>query len=585
MIGMNKLPAKQIYLLMVIITGIIALSVYSTYAIFTFESETTDAFNIQLPSVLKIQTDISEYKQIEIPKNSYGTTDVDLYNTYDYELCYSIWYKVIGDASSLVDVYELNDTNLSTNGTIPAATNSRFTLLIVNNSDHDTKINVGLAAVKATDTCSLKLSSDKKNIKNIYDHEVISLKDHIIANVNQPHTDQEDGSLIYKNKTVDLSFNEQITIANKYTIKDNHYVLSNPEEIPVTDYPTKLTNLDYQTTDYFICRSDTCDTILKINDAKLSLLPNGTSYTYQVTNVDEYEVYQSGTSGIKKVNNNYYYYGDNPHNFVYYNCETTDVNSCELWRILGLIYDESTDSYKLKLIRNDSLGLYQYHSDDTSNTWKTSKLYDYLNDEYLVDSKFMSIYPHIFEEMSSLDISLSDITNTKITSKDKEISLINLTDYINASTCSKGLINTFTDCLNNNWLNRATISHEWTLTAYQELILDNLVNDSTPESLIPDSTQENQPSEEDTSLETEPTEENSTTAEETTEENIEIEETTEQVIESPPQVIKKQMYSVGNKITASIVTDKLAVRPVIYLQERILLYSGDGTIDNPYIIK
>ena len=164
---MNKLPAKQIYLLMVIITGIIALSVYSTYAIFTFESETTDAFNIQLPSVLKIQTDISEYKQIEIPKNSYGTTDVDLYNTYDYELCYSIWYKVLGDATSLVDIYELNDTGLSTNGTIAATTNSRFTLLIVNNSDEDAKINIGLAAVKATDTCSLKLSTDKKNIKNI----------------------------------------------------------------------------------------------------------------------------------------------------------------------------------------------------------------------------------------------------------------------------------------------------------------------------------------------------------------------------------------------------------------------------------
>ena len=32
---MNRLPTKQIYLLVVIIVGIIALSLYSTYAIYT----------------------------------------------------------------------------------------------------------------------------------------------------------------------------------------------------------------------------------------------------------------------------------------------------------------------------------------------------------------------------------------------------------------------------------------------------------------------------------------------------------------------------------------------------------------------
>jgi len=140
MIGMNKLPTKQIYLLTVIIVGLIALSVYSTYAIFTFESETSEAFNIQLPSVLEIKTDMYEYKQIEIPKNSVGTTDIDLYNTYDYELCYSIWYKVLGDDSSAIDIYEISDAGLSTNGTIAANANSRFSLLIINNSDEPTKM-------------------------------------------------------------------------------------------------------------------------------------------------------------------------------------------------------------------------------------------------------------------------------------------------------------------------------------------------------------------------------------------------------------------------------------------------------------
>ena len=52
-----------------------------------------------------------------------------------------------------------------------------------------------------------------------------------------------------------------------------------------------------------------------------------------------------------------------------------------------------------------------------------------------------------------------------------------------------------------------------------------------------------------------------------------------------PKVIEKNMYTVGNKITTNKVTDKLAVRPVVYLQERILFYSVNGTLENPYIIK
>ena len=55
---MNKLPAKQIYLLTIIIVGIIALSVYSTYALFTFESETSDIVSIHTPKSLKISENI-----------------------------------------------------------------------------------------------------------------------------------------------------------------------------------------------------------------------------------------------------------------------------------------------------------------------------------------------------------------------------------------------------------------------------------------------------------------------------------------------------------------------------------------------
>lgn len=592
MVGMNKLPTKQIYLLMVIITGIITLSVYSTYALFTFESETTEAFNIQLPSVLKIKTDMYEYKQITIPKNSVQTTDIDLYNTYDYELCYSIWYKVLGKDSSLIDIYEVSDTNLSTNGTISATTNSRFTILIINNSNQDTKINVGLAAIQANETCSLKLSSDKKNIKKIYDKPIISLTEHILTNENKTYTDEQNGSLIYKNKTVELSFSETINLANNYTIKDKNYILSSPEEITNIEYLSKLNNLDYSTNNYYICSTKSCETIYRINSATVTTDTNTetgeVNYQYQVTNVDEYEVYNKGTSGIKKVNNDYYYYGDNPHNFVYYNCKNDDITSCELWRIIGLIYDEQNASYKLKIIRNDSIGKYQYHNNTSSNDWKLSKLYKQLNDKYSLDLTYMSIYPHIYEEISSLDVSLADIPNTKITTKNREVTLLNLSDYVNASTCSQGLVSSFTTCLDNNWLNRANITQEWTLTAYENLKLDESINESTTDTQTEtvSETQENNSEEDLTndSQQSSETTENQPTDTETTD-TTDNQNNTDVITEPENEVIEKQMYTVGNQISSTIVTEKLAVRPVIYLQERMLFYSGNGTIESPYILK
>ena len=64
---MNKLPTKQIYLLSVIIVGIIALSVYSTYALFTFEGSTTDIVSIHTPKSLTISENIYEYqKRVDI---------------------------------------------------------------------------------------------------------------------------------------------------------------------------------------------------------------------------------------------------------------------------------------------------------------------------------------------------------------------------------------------------------------------------------------------------------------------------------------------------------------------------------------
>lgn len=578
MVNMNRLPTKQIYLLIVIIVGIIALSVYSTYAIFTFESETSDAFNIKLPSTLEIKTDMYEYKQIEIPKNSFQTTDIDLYNTYDYELCYSIWYKTLNTDSDVVNIYEISNTTLKASGTISAQEKSRFTLLITNDSDEDVKVNLGLAATKASGTCSLKLSSDKKNIREIYDQEITTLKEHIISNRDQVQIAKKSGSLIYRNKSLELLYSDSITIASKYTIENNHYTLLEPEEIVSTNYNEFFANIDYQTQDYFICSNQTCDTIYRINTATVNekiIDETNTSYTYLITNVDEYEIYQQGTSGIKQVKKDYYYYGDNPNNFVYYNCQTNDYNSCELWRIIGLIYDEEADDYFLKIVRNDSIGNYQYNQEIDNNTWYNeeyqSTLYEHLNKTYGINNSLSSIYPHTFEEIPDLNLSITELSNVKITPKAEEITIMNLSDYLHASTCSNGNIADFTTCLNDNWLNRITIPREWTLTALEkkeELVPEPIIEEEQNEELPEEPSIENQPFEE-----------------ENPEIPIQPDETPDIPEVLPPPIIESQMYTVGKTIEPFTITNEAAVRPVVYLISRALYYSGEGTLDNPYIIK
>ena len=91
---MEKLPAKQIYLLLIIVLGIVTLSAYSTYSIFTLEAESSDIVSIHTPSNLSISSSSYEYKQVVVPKNGYINTDIDIYNNLAYSVCYSVWYKV-----------------------------------------------------------------------------------------------------------------------------------------------------------------------------------------------------------------------------------------------------------------------------------------------------------------------------------------------------------------------------------------------------------------------------------------------------------------------------------------------------------
>lgn len=55
------------------------------------------------------------------------------------------------------------------------------------------------------------------------------------------------------------------------------------------------------------------------------------------------------------------YYGENPNNYIYFNCDDYDnpsASTCELWRIIGVFEDEG--NAKVKIIRNEKIGQFSW---------------------------------------------------------------------------------------------------------------------------------------------------------------------------------------------------------------------------------
>ena len=235
---MNKLPAKQIYLLAIIIIGIIALSGYSTYALFTFESSTSNIVNIHIPKSLQISENTYEYQQLVVEPNTIITTDVDIYNRYDYDICYSIWYKLVGNNidESKVQIFENSNKVLTTSGLLTKESNIRVTITIINDFDKQIKVNLGtIGTQKNGDVCSINLENDKKTINVSYDNPknlsetILEKKDEI--------KEEETNYLTYKNENKVINYKEtdKIYISEKFTYNNELFTLEDSKYLTLKE--------------------------------------------------------------------------------------------------------------------------------------------------------------------------------------------------------------------------------------------------------------------------------------------------------------------------------------------------------------
>ena len=519
---MNKTPVKQIYLLSVIVFGIITLSVYSTYAIFTLESETSDIVNLETSNVLNINETTYEYKQVKVEANTSISTDIDIYNNFDYDICYSVWYKVVpttGINTNVVSVYQNTSEGLTTSGSLDPVTSRRTNITIKNNNDKMAKVNVGVTYFKNEGTCELNISNDKRLITSTMD-ETKLLSDMIIKDIEIKNN--KTNYITYSDKTEELVLNTygNIQVATKYTYQDESFKLEEPIEIQVRDIINYVSNDNQK---YYTCIDGSeCRHLYRINEVEKE------NNTYKITKYDLMVGYLSGESGVRKVNQNYYYYGDNPNNFIYFNCSNElDNNSCELWRIIGAFYSQEDNKYITKIIKNSSVGLTNYGN---NNTWKDSLVISKLKDYKLYNENMIKEMNYKTENITNLNININQIPLLNDSYK-SNIMIMNLSDYLNTSICKDKKINEFdNNCLNNNWLNNNYLDEEWTMTIkYEESYLNEL-----NETIIPEN---------------------------------------------------NKVYSIGSNIKESLTSSSLNIRPVVYLKNTTILLDGDGSFEKPYIVR
>ena len=121
------------------------------------------------------------------------------------------------------------------------------------------------------------------------------------------------------------------------------------------------------------------------NSVKTTVTNNGIDYEYDTVD-----------GLMLDIGDNIRYYGETPNNYIYFNCsdysnQTTDT--CELWRIIGVFNNQNNlnNGNMVKIIRNDSIGEYSWDNKDRTtgaendygkNDWTDARLMKLLNPGY-----------------------------------------------------------------------------------------------------------------------------------------------------------------------------------------------------------
>ena len=144
---------KRNYLLSLIVIGLISLSLYSTYAMFTSSVETDDI--VSMNTIMNYTFKINGTQNLKVSPNSKLRFNAIIENDMTGAISYGLYYKMIVPEtlpSDVVIAEVTNNSSLTTSGTINENSQIVVPLVIKNNSDIEVNIEIGIVPGYATET-------------------------------------------------------------------------------------------------------------------------------------------------------------------------------------------------------------------------------------------------------------------------------------------------------------------------------------------------------------------------------------------------------------------------------------------------
>ena len=422
---------KRNYLLSIIVIGLITLSLYSTYAMFTSSVETNDI--ISMDSVMNYTFKINGTQNLKVSANSKLRFNAIVENDMKDKISYGLYYKMINPEilPEGVVIAEVTDADiLTTKGTINENSQIIVPLVIRNTTSEEVTIEIGLITGYATET-------------------------------------QGVDQLIYSNG--------QIPITEKFS----------PEEVGDDSCSSTmecteeciLKKVDNNWVKFCYCNTGEISSSIPANDYIFDLYNNAPK-SHFINNNIRYERAES-VALMTDIGGNIRYYGADPNNYVKFNNE--------LWRIIGVFKDIEDETGKketrIKIARNDSIDNYAWDNNNINN-WSTATLNTYLNGTYLnsLNSKSKALVGNAkwnlggsssYEGLYANDYYKFERGTTVYSGHSTEwtgkIALMYPSDFMYAgdlSKCSKNGFNWYTDqtnCRDTSWLRNPSAT-QWTLS-------------------------------------------------------------------------------------------------------------------------
>ena len=137
-----KFKIKETYLLLVIVIGLISLSVYTTYALFTASTTINDV--VSFNATLSTDNNLIEYEMVTLSPGEVKKIEVNINNTYSTSLYYGTWYQIVSpsDTSDIVIGVPTESANPSS-GAIAKTSSITVIVGLANNSSKTAVINIG----------------------------------------------------------------------------------------------------------------------------------------------------------------------------------------------------------------------------------------------------------------------------------------------------------------------------------------------------------------------------------------------------------------------------------------------------------